>query len=95
MNNYELEKVPKQERRNWLTMFSVLIAIGVDLSSIMLGKEISSGMSMESAIFSVIIGSFIVAILCTICALVGAGTHLSTAMITKYVFGKKRQKYFH
>jgi cytosine permease len=94
MNNYELEKVPKKDRRNWLTMFSVLIAIGVDLSSIMLGKEISSGMSMESAIFSVIIGSFIVAILCTVCALVGSGTHLSTAMITKYVFGKKGAKIF-
>ncbi|WP_277585069.1 cytosine permease [Psychrobacillus antarcticus] len=86
--DYEQEAVPIQARKSWISMFLVLIAIGVDLSSVLLGAELANGMTLNQAILSVCVGSFLLAILCTICAVVGASTNLSTAMITKYVFGK-------
>ncbi|MEK4091964.1 cytosine permease [Viridibacillus sp. FSL H8-0110] len=86
--DYEREAVPEHLRRSWFSMFSVLVAIGVDLASVLLGAELANGMAMNQAIISVCVGSFLLAILCSICAIVGASTNLSTSMITKYVFGK-------
>ncbi len=88
ISDYALEAVPKELRRSWFSMFSVLVAVGVDLSSVLLGAELANGMPLNQAILSVCIGSILLAILCTICAIVGSSTHLSTSMITKYVFGK-------
>jgi cytosine permease len=88
ISDYAREAVPKELRRSWLSMFSVLIAIGVDLFSVLLGAQLANGMPLYEAILSVCIGSFLLAILCTICAIVGSSTNLSTSMITKYVFGK-------
>ncbi|MEK4760033.1 cytosine permease [Viridibacillus sp. FSL E2-0187] len=86
--DYEREAVPEHLRRSWFSMFSILVAIGVDLASVLLGAELANGMAMNQAIISVCVGSFLLAILCSICAIVGASTNLSTSMITKYVFGK-------
>lgn len=86
--DYAREVVPKELRRSWFSMFSVLIAMGVDLSSVILGGELANGMPINQAIWSVCIGSFILAILCTLSAIVGSSTNLSTSMITKFVFGK-------
>ncbi|CAK6480947.1 cytosine permease [Peribacillus castrilensis] len=88
ITDFAREAVPKELRRSWFSMFSVLVAIGVDLSAVMLGAELANGMPLNQAILSVCVGSLILAILCTICAIVGASTNLSTSMITKYVFGK-------
>lgn len=88
ISDFAREAVPKELRRSWFSMFSVLVAIGVDLSAVMLGAELANGMPLNQAILSVCVGSLILAILCTICAIVGASTNLSTSMITKYVFGK-------
>ena len=45
-----------------------------DRSSVLLGAELASGMSMKNGILSVIVGSFFMAILYTICAVVGSST---------------------
>jgi len=87
-SDFAREAVPKELRRSWFSMFSVLVAIGVDLSAVMLGAELANGMPINQAILSVCVGSLLLSILCTICAIVGSSTNLSTAMITKYVFGK-------
>lgn len=88
ISDFAREAVPKELRRSWFSMFSVLVAIGVDLSAVILGAELANGMPLNQAILSVCVGSLILSILCTICAIVGSSTNLSTAMITKYVFGK-------
>lgn len=93
-NEYELEKVPQDMKRGWIAMFSILMAVGVDLSSVLLGAELASGMSMKNGILSVIVGSFFMAILYTICAVVGSSTSLSVSMITKNVFGEQGAKVF-
>lgn len=92
--NYALEQIPENQKRGWVAMFSVLVAIGVDLSSVILGAELAQSMPMKQAILSVIVGSFFSAILYTTCSLVGSSTSLSTSMITKYVFGEAGAKIF-
>ncbi len=56
--NYALEQIPENQKRGWVAMFSVLVAIGVDLSSVILGAELAQSMPMKQAILSVIVGSF-------------------------------------
>lgn len=67
--NYALEQIPENQKRGWVAMFSVLVAIGVDLSSVILGAELAQSMPMKQAILSVIVGSFFSAILYTTCSL--------------------------
>ena len=93
-NDYALEQVPDNMKRGWVAMFSVLVAIGVDLSSVILGAELAKGLPLDQAILSVVVGSFFMAILYTICAVVGSSTSLSASMITKYVFGETGAKIF-
>ncbi|WP_459500582.1 cytosine permease [Bacillus sp. C1] len=94
ISDFAREVVPKELRRSWFSMFSVLVAIGVDLSAVMLGAELANGMPLNQAILSVCAGSLLLSVLCTICAIVGSSTNLSTAMITKYVFGKYGARVF-
>ena len=92
--NYALEQVPDDMKRGWVSMFCVLVAIGVDLSSVILGAELANSMPIDKAILSVVVGSFCSAVLYTICSLVGSSTSLSTSMITKQVFGELGSKIF-
>ena len=94
VENYALEQVPDDMKRGWKSIFCVLVAIGVDLSSVILGAELANSMPLDKAILSVVVGSFLSAILYTLCSLVGSSTSLSTSMITKYVFGDIGAKIF-
>lgn len=93
-NDYSLEPIPEHSRRTWVGMFLTLMAIGVDLSSVILGTELSNAMPVGTAISAVLFGSLCAAFLYTACSLVGANTKLSTAMITEHVFGKLGGKLF-
>lgn len=86
--DYEREPVPVAKRKGWFVISLIWIAIGIDLSGIMLGMELGAGLSFRDALISVTIGSFILAIIGSLCAYVGARTGLSTAMINRYVFGE-------
>lgn len=88
-SDYSLKQVPKSQQKSWISLFSIWVAIGVDLAAVILGVQLAKGLPLDKAIWAVIIGSFILATICTITASVGAATNLSTSMITRYVFGKK------
>ncbi|HLR01768.1 MAG TPA: cytosine permease [Virgibacillus sp.] len=86
-NDYEREPVPAALRRGWLSISLVWIAVGIDLSSMLLGSQLASGLSLSKATIAIIIGSLILGVMSAICAYVGAVTNLSTAMISRIVFG--------
>lgn len=88
-SDYSLKQVPKSQQKSWISLFSIWVAIGVDLAAVMLGVQLAKGLPLDRAIWAVIRGSLILAIICTITASVGASTNLSTSMITRYVFGSK------
>lgn len=86
-NDYEREPVPAALRRGWLSISLVWIAVGIDLSSMLLGSQLASGLSLSKATLAIIVGSLILGVMSAVCAYVGAVTNLSTAMISRIVFG--------
>lgn len=87
-SDYEHGVVPRDQRKGWLSIAAIWIAIGIDLSGAFLGIELASGMSFWPAIGATILGSLLLGLLAMACAYVGASTGLSTAMISRAVFGK-------
>ncbi|MEU1973498.1 cytosine permease [Microbacterium sp. NPDC019599] len=86
--DYEHGAVPADQRKGWLSIAAVWIAIGIDLSGAFLGIELANGMDFWPAITAVLIGSLFLGLLAMACAYVGAATGLSTAMISRAVFGR-------
>lgn len=87
-NDYEREPVPLALRKGWVPLSLVWIAIGIDISSMLLGAQLGSGMNFWDAIWAVVLGSLLLGIMGAVCAYMGAATGLSTAMITRYAFGE-------
>lgn len=87
-NDYEREPVPSSLRKGWIPLSLVWIAIGIDISSMLLGAQLGGGMDFWDAIGAVMLGSLLLGIMGAICAYIGAATGLSTAMITRYAFGE-------
>ena len=88
-SDYSLKQVPKSQQKSWISLFSIWVAIGVDLAGVILGVQLAKGLPLGRAVWAVILGSLILAAICTITASVGAATNLSTSMINRYVFGSK------
>lgn len=87
--NYERERVPEKDRKRWLSISMVWIAIGIDLSGMFMGVALSQGMAFWTAIAAVIIGSIILGLLAIGTTYIGAKAGLSTGMISRISFGKK------
>ena len=92
-NDYARESVPQSERKSWFSISLVWIAVGIDLSAVIFGVELGSGMSFNDALISVLIGSALLGILAAFCAYVGAATGLSTSMISRFTFGSSGAKF--
>lgn len=90
--DFEREPVPKELRKGWLSISSVWIAVGIDLSAMLLGAELGAGMPFGDALLAVFVGSLFLGVLGAFCAYIGAATNLSTAMVSTYVFGTKGAK---
>ncbi|TCZ78472.1 cytosine permease [Paenibacillus albiflavus] len=88
-HDYEREPVPMHLRKGWLSMSLVWIAIGIDLSAMFLGAELGAGMNLTDSLTATMIGSVILGIIGALCAYVGAKTGLSTAMISRFLFGNR------
>lgn len=87
-DDYEHGVVPQDQRKSWLSIAIVWIAIGIDLSGAFLGVALASGMALWPAITATMLGSLLLGLLAMACAYVGASTGLSTAMISRAVFGR-------
>ncbi|MCR2822591.1 cytosine permease [Lederbergia panacisoli] len=92
-NDYAREAVPESERKKWLSISLVWIAVGIDLSAMLFGAELGKGMNFNDALLSVIIGSAILGVLAAFCAYIGAVTGLSTSMISRFTFGISGAKF--
>ncbi|PTM56493.1 cytosine permease [Desmospora activa] len=87
--DYSREPVPLSERRSWIPLTLIWLAMGVDLSALVLGSTLASGLTLLDAIIVVSIGSFILAVIGAVCSYVGSTTGLSTAMINRFAFGER------
>ncbi|MFU8946447.1 cytosine permease [Mycetocola zhadangensis] len=87
-SDYEHGTVPADQRKGWLSIAAVWIAIGIDLSGAFLGVALATGMEFWAALFATFTGSMLLGLLAMACAYVGSVSGLSTAMIARAVFGK-------
>ncbi|WP_246570030.1 cytosine permease [Lentibacillus saliphilus] len=92
-HDYAREPVPVGERKKWLSISMIWIAVGIDLSGMLFGATLGNGMNFTDALFAVMIGSVILGVLAAFCAYVGAVTGLSTSMISRYTFGLSGAKF--
>ncbi|WP_353827715.1 cytosine permease [Agromyces sp. SYSU T0242] len=86
--DYEHGSVPADQRRSWFSIAAVWIAIGIDISGAFLGIELATGMEFGPALLATTVGSLLLGLLAMACAYVGAATGLSTAMVSRAVFGR-------
>lgn len=86
--DYEHGVVPQDQRKGWLSIAFVWIAIGIDLSGAFLGVALAAGMDFAPAMAATGLGSLLLGLLAMACAYVGSATGLSTAMISRAVFGR-------
>ncbi|WP_341946614.1 cytosine permease [Microbacterium sp. LWH11-1.2] len=87
-DDYEHGVVPQDQRKGWLSIATIWIAIGIDLSGAFLGVALASGMAFWPAIWATIAGSLLLGLIAIATSYVGAVTGLSSAMISRAVFGK-------
>lgn len=87
-SDYELGTVPASERKGWLPIAGIWIAIGIDLSGTIMGVSLGSGLPFGDALAATIIGSIFLSLLAMACTYVGAATGLTSAMLSRAVFGR-------
>ncbi|MGL3806435.1 cytosine permease [Paeniglutamicibacter sp. R2-26] len=86
--DYELSVVPQSQRKGWLPISLIWIAIGIDLSGTILGVQLGAGMPFGQAVWATLLGSVLLGLLAMACTYVGAASGLTTAMISRTVFGR-------
>lgn len=87
-SDYELGVVPAAERKGWLPIAGIWIAIGIDLSGTILGVQLGAGLPFDTALTATILGSILLGLLAMACTYVGAATGLTSASIARTVFGR-------
>ncbi len=89
IKDYEKQPVPESERNGWFKLGLVWIGGVISLSATALGGALGSGMPLSQAIISTVIGSFVLAILSSICCIVGSRTGLAMSLVSSYSLGKR------
>lgn len=88
LRDYERQPVPAAVRKPWWTMALVNVAIAVNLGAIGFGGQLAANLTVAQSVGAIMIGSLLVAVIAAGCAVIGARTQLSTAMISRSVFGE-------
>ncbi len=87
-SDYEQGVVPAEERKGWLPIAGIWIAIGIDLSGTIMGVQLGAGMPFGEALAATIIGSILLGVLAMACTYVGAATGFTSSVIARTVFGR-------
>jgi cytosine permease len=88
LRDYERQPVPAAVRKSWWTMALVNGAVMVNVGALLFGSYLAANLTFAESIGAVVLGSLLVALIATGCAVIGARTQLSTAMISRSVFGE-------
>lgn len=86
--DYALECVPPARRKTWWSITFVMMAIGINISALVLGVTLANGMQLGDALAAILLGSVLLGLLAAGCAVVGSRTGLSTPMIACFAFGR-------
>jgi cytosine permease len=89
LQDYSRHEVPTDKTRTWLSMGLVWSGVGISLGLLLTGGTIGDGMAVPAAVLAAFAGGVVLAIITSLTGIVGSRTHLSTAMISRFTFGKK------
>lgn len=89
LKDYSREPVPEDKTHTWLSMGLIWSGVGISLGLLLTGGAIGNGMSATGAIAAAVIGGFVLTVVTCLTGIIGARTRLSTAMISRFAFGRK------
>jgi len=87
--DYGVEAVPQDKTRSWLSMGLVWAGVGISLGLLLTGGTVADGMSLQQTALAAVIGGLVLAAITVLTGIIGARTHLSTAMISRFTFGNR------
>ncbi|MBC8571109.1 cytosine permease [Zongyangia hominis] len=88
LNDFSTTAVPAEKTKSWLSMGLIWAGVGISLGMIVTGGTMGTGLSFQQAVLAAFIGGAVLALVTSLCGIVGAKTGLSTAMISQFTFGK-------
>ncbi|MBU2904321.1 cytosine permease [Arenibacter algicola] len=88
-DDYSRTKVPEDKTVNGLRIASIIIGIGVTLPVFFVGSEVTLALGLQKAFWVFMGVCLILSVLCSITAIIGNRTRLSTYMLLHFSFGKK------
>jgi cytosine permease len=89
LEDYSRQEVPRDKTRTWLSMGLIWSGVGISLGLLLTGGTIGNGMTMPAAVVAAFFGGALLAVIASATGIVGNRTHLSTAMISRFTFGKQ------
>lgn len=93
-NDYESTPVPKEVHMSWLSQGTVWIGCGFCLAAISTGGILATGLGFKDMMIAAILGSLILTTIAILVGIVGAKTHLSSSMSSRFCFGTNGAKIF-
>ncbi|MBU2975083.1 purine-cytosine permease family protein [Zobellia sp. B3R18] len=88
-DDYSRTKVPEDKTVNGIRIASIIIGIGVTLPVFFVGSEVTQALGLEKAIWVFMGVCIVLSLLCSVTAIIGSRTRLSTYMLLHFSFGKK------
>lgn len=89
LEDFSRKEVPSEHTRTWFSMGMIWGGVGISLGLLLTGGTIGDGMSLSGAVVAAFLGGLVLALIASATGIVGNNTHLSTAMVSLFTFGKK------
>lgn len=93
-NDYEATPVPEEVHMSWLSQGAVWIGCGFCLAAISTGGILANGLGFKDMVIAAILGAVILTIIAATVGIVGAKTHLSSSMGSRFCFGTNGARIF-
>lgn len=93
-NDYEASPVPKEVHMSWLSQGAVWIGCGFCLAAISTGGILANGLGFRDMVLAAALGAVILTLIAIFVGIVGANTHLSSSMSSRYCFGTNGARIF-
>ncbi|GAA0181670.1 cytosine permease [Clostridium sediminicola] len=89
INDFELQAVPENERKSFLSITMVWTGFVFVISSMLAGGGLAAGLTMKEIIITTIIGNLFLSIVAILISTISCKTGLTFALLTRYSFGRK------
>lgn len=89
IDDYTTTKVPENKTVHGINIAAIIVGIGVTLPTFYVGGEVAQAIGLSRSLWVFILVNLVLGILCSITAIIGNRTRLSTYMLLHFSFGRK------